>query len=158
MKATAHMSTGMHAKVATGLRPAPLPQRDSGLRLDPLSAALVRNAPLRALMIQTALLAQLHGMAEEADTIRRLIVRLGVDPVLFDVARAIVLLHRGEPEACIRVVERDVLLADPGHELGRAVLLCAWRRQGRKDWQAHANALLASSADPRVHRMVLHGA
>ena len=157
------MSTVTHAPSRThgatvGTRPALLPHRNGAQRFDPVSAAMVSNAPLRALMIQAALLAQAHGMADDAETIRALVVGLGVDRLLFDVTRAVVLLQRGEVEACIRIIERDVLLEEPGHELGRAVLLRAWRQQGRADWRVHANALLASSADQRVHRLVLHGA
>lgn len=134
-----------------------LPAVHGGVKLDSASAALLENVPLRALLIQTALLAELHGMVDEADAIRALVVRLGVSAVLFDVARAIVMLHRAQPEAAARVIERDVLLVDPSHELGRAVLVCAWRQMGRSDWQGHANTLLAGATDPRVRQLLLHG-
>jgi hypothetical protein len=141
-----------------GLSAVALPARGPGAGLDAVSNALVQNAPLRALLIQSALLAELHGIQDEVEKIRRVVLALGVNQVLFDVARAIVMLHRGDAAGGAKTVERDVLLADPGHELGRAVLICAWRQMGRSDWALHANALLAATSNTKVQRMLMHAA
>lgn len=136
---------------------AALPRRPGGERLDPVTEALVRQAPLRALLIQSALLAQARGMQDEAERIRSVLIALGVDQVLLDVARAIVLLRRGKFRQSAQLIERDVLLADPGHELARAVLIRAWREEERPGWKPHANALLASTRCSRVQRMLADG-
>jgi hypothetical protein len=141
----------------SGLQTAALPVRDAGARLDPVSAALLAQAPLRTLLIQCALLAEQHGLGTDADTIRGLVLRLGVDQALFDVARAIVMLHRGDAAEAARMLEREVLLAEPTHELARAVQVCAWRALGRSDWALHANTLLACTRDARVRRLLAHG-
>jgi hypothetical protein len=141
-----------------GLPLAALPSRTQGSGLDAVSSALVQSAPLRVLLIQSALLAELHGLQGEVEKIRRVVLALGVNQVLFDVARAIVALHRADAAASATIVERDVLLADPGHELGRAVLICAWRQMGRTDWAVHANALLATTTNDKVQRMLMQTA
>jgi hypothetical protein len=144
-------------KGLAALQAATLPARGIGVRLDPVSAAVLAQAPLRALLIQSALLAEAHAMGDDAHAIRMLVFKLGVNQALFNIARAILLLHRGHAEMAAQVVEREVLLAEPTHELGRAVLICAWRVLGRGDWSAHANALLASTRDARVHRLLASG-
>lgn len=135
------------------VRPTPLPGDAAG-GLDALSAALVAQAPLRTLLIRTALLAEAHGLAEDADVICALVLRLGVSQPLFSVARALALLGRGDAAAALRTVERDVLADDPSHELGCAVRVCAWRCLGRADWRVHANALLAQTREPKVRQLV----
>jgi hypothetical protein len=150
-------SLSSSSKRSASAKPQPvrLPAVQGGVKLDRESAALLQDVPLRALLIQSALLAELHGMVDQADVMRAVVVRLGISAVLFDVARSIVMLQREQPEAAARVIERDVLPVDPGHELGRAVLVCAWRQMGRSDWHSHANSLLAASTDPRVRQLLL---
>jgi hypothetical protein len=134
-----------------------LPGLPSTGRARSQASAAALAGPLRELMLNTALLAAAHGMSREALRIKQLLFGLGVDRQRLDIAMAIVLLRRGDSQACLALIENDVLAREPDNALALAVQASAWRAQGLPQWRMHANAVLASSSDP-IARSVARGA
>jgi hypothetical protein len=115
---------------------------------------LLKISSLRAMFVGAAMLAAERGWAQELADIRQVLVSIGVDLVRFDIAVALVALRKGNPLDCLTILEKEVFGKDGDHELGRAVQVLAWRALGRPGWQAQANALLSTSADGMVRRLV----
>lgn len=109
---------------------------------------------LRDLLLNACLLAASRGMDDEVGCIRTVLLGLGMDGSRLSVAIAIVQLRSGNADGSLVTLERDVLSHEPGHELALAVQAGAWRSQGRREWRAQAQALLATSADPMVRSFV----
>lgn len=118
------------------------------------TSGAVLAGPLRDLLLNSCLLAASRGLDDAVAAIRPVLVGLGMDAARLAVAIAMVQLRRGDAPRCLETLERDVLSREPGHELALAMQASAWRSQGRERWQAQAQALLATSADPLVRSIV----
>jgi hypothetical protein len=110
-------------------------------------------APLRELLLNTALLAASRGMDDAVNAIRPVLLGLGMDHLSLHVALALVKLRCGDSQACLAWLEEEVLTREPGHELALAVQASAWRQQGQARGREQANALLGTSTNPLARAM-----
>lgn len=114
-------------------------------------------ASLRDLLLHSALLGAENGMAEVVERIRPALLGLGVPSERLSVALAIVALRRGDGQACLRIVEAELLDRGAGHELALAIQAVAWRLLGRAEGRSQAAALLVTSVDPLVRSIARAG-
>jgi hypothetical protein len=110
-------------------------------------------ALLRGLLLNAAMLAVSRGMATEAFAIREVLIGLGIDKKQLGMAMALVQLQRGELDACLLLLEQEVLVQEPGYELALAVQSRVWQLQGLPKGRTQANAVLVSSTDPVAREM-----
>jgi hypothetical protein len=111
------------------------------------------SATLRGLLLESALLAASCGMEADAVLIRTALIGLGIDRKQFAMAVALIRLQRGEHDACLLLLEQEVLASEPSHELARAVQSRIWQLLGLPKGKTQANVLLISSSDPAVRAM-----
>ena len=111
------------------------------------------SAALRALLLNSALLAVSRGMEADALVIRHVLIGLGIDRKQLGMALALIKLQHGERNACLLLLEQEVLAHEPRHELALAVQSRVWQMQGLPKGRTQANALLVSSADPVAREM-----
>lgn len=110
--------------------------------------------PLRDLLLNSCLLAASRGFDDAVAAMRPVLAGLGMDAARLAIAIAMVQLRSGRPAACLATLEQDVLSREPGHELALAVQATAWQREGNTQGRRQAQALLATSADPLVRRVL----
>lgn len=111
------------------------------------------SATLRGLLLSSAMLAVSRGMDADALAIRKVLVSLGADRKQLGMAMALTKLQRGEWDACLLVLQIEVLDQEPGHELALAVQSRVWQLQGLPKGREQANVLLVSSSDPVARDM-----
>jgi hypothetical protein len=112
------------------------------------------SASLRGLLLNAAMLALSRGMDAEASAIKQVLIGLGSDRKQLGMAMALTKLQCGERNACLLLLEQEVLAWEPDHELALAVQAHVWQLQLLPKGRAQASALLVSSADPAVRAMV----
>jgi hypothetical protein len=111
------------------------------------------SVSIRGLLLNAAMLAVSRGLDADALAIKQVLIGLGIDRKQLGMAMALTKLQRGEWDACLQVLESEVLSQEPGHELALAVQSRVWQLQGLPKGRALANVLLVSSVDPVAREM-----
>ena len=111
--------------------------------------------PVTRSLFDLALLGTLFGCRSEVARLRPVLLDLGVDQMRLDLICATLLHAAGRDADCIDVLEDGVLVQEPGHDMGRALLTAALRRTGRPEWRRVAEAILSTAIHPAARQMAL---